>query len=216
MTQFRIRNFFNSDSFATSPENAFSIIILTLLVNVLATQGGLDIKYLFYPYAFIGLYLAALSRYGSIHGKELIANRLEKFNRHVFHAGLWSGLAVPLLWVDFLYPHFYFDQVLSAYFLPILGIKQIGTGLSVFCLFFMIAFKKRTKLKVSFLDEIKRLTNDSISVFFLLAATAPFAVYTIDRLLKFAFVPFVYWLLGYAIFYVLVANLNCERLFSHL
>lgn len=87
-------------SFATSPQNAPSLLISTLLVNALAFEIRLNLTYLILTYVLIAIYFALLWTYPIITANPSQTD-LKKFTRHVFYASIFGGLALVILWSDF-------------------------------------------------------------------------------------------------------------------
>lgn len=111
-------------SFATSPENAPSLLISTLLINALAFEIRLNLGYLILTYVLITIYFGLLLLYAIMAVNSCQAD-LTNFNRHVFYASIFGGIALVLLWSDFILGYFYNGDVLFS-LLPNLRNQELG------------------------------------------------------------------------------------------
>jgi hypothetical protein len=171
-------SFLGVDSFAKSPENAFSIIVATILVNVLSSRLQLELNFtlLGFTFGFYLLYIFLLLAYLP-KARNLNAPDQHRFNRHVFHAGLWIGISVPVVWSLFIpYPQPLYEQLPVSEWAALIQLKNFLPMLSfVAPLMLLLHCKKTTLLRVRMIDEFwKVLHEHSLEIIVGLIATFPF------------------------------------------
>jgi len=182
------------DSFAKSPENAFSIVVATILVNVLGSNLELNFPLLWYAFGFYLFYIVLLAAYLG-KARNLSATDQHRFNRHVFQAGLWIGISVPLVWsVFFPYPQPRYEQLPVSEWATIIQLKN-----SLLMLLFAAPFvllllcKIVTKLRIRIIDEFRMVIHEHfLEIIVGLVATLPFMT-SVSRLGIRILLPFV-WL----------------------
>jgi len=165
------------DTFATSPENAFSIIVATLLANVLGSVNiELNFPLLGVCFFLFAAYILLLIHYCGFRGPSLSSAKQLQFNRHVFHAGLWVGVSGPIVWSTFLYPHLTYDQVLASYGTSILQLRSLLPALSFFLpLILLLSCQRATNLRIQIVPEFERVFAEHwLEIFISLGATVPF------------------------------------------
>ena len=205
------------EPFATSPENSFSLIVGTLLFNALSFQSGLDLMYLVLPYAEVVAYILILYVYAFCKAPSMSQDKQTGLNRHLFHTSLWGGLALIVLWQNFLYPHIYLDEVLAAHLPNVLLIKQYTSYMRFlpFALFFCSAslteFKVSLKEELTFLSRCLRSPAFFVGMFF----TLPYIYSQIQLLASLLILPsalsFVTYPIALVVFGVFLPKLIQER-----
>jgi hypothetical protein len=175
------------DSFATSPENAFSIIVATLLANVLGS-GNIELNFPLLGICFFLFvtYILLLILYCGFKGPGLSSANQLQFNRHVFHAGLWVEISGPIVWSSFLYPHLTYDQVLASYGRAILQLRSLLPAFYFFLPLILLLFCQRvTNLRIQIVPEFKRLVGEHwLEIIISLVATMPFITAYLGTSLK--------------------------------
>jgi hypothetical protein len=167
--------------FATTPEYAFSLIVMALLVNVLGSQTSLNPYYLILSSAYILVYTGTLVLFLIAKRAKLDGASTDAFNRHVFHTAVWTGLSFPIIWADFLYPHLYSDAGLASFSPPIIEVKHWFELVTISPLVLLLYCKVLTGLRVSALDELRRVSRNFMGLVFELVVTLPFVFYLIPR-----------------------------------
>lgn len=121
----RLTSFPGLDSFAKSPENAFSIVVATILVNVLSNNLELNFSLLWFTLGFYLIYIIVLLAYLP-KACNLGVRDQHRFNRHVFHAGLWIGIFFSIIWATFVpYPQPAYGELPVAEWATIIQAKKL-------------------------------------------------------------------------------------------
>ncbi len=165
-------------SFATSPQNAPSLLISTLLVNALAVEIQLNLAYLILTYLLIAIYFALLWVYAIVAVNSSQAD-LRNFTRHVFYASIFGRIALVILWSDFILGYFYNGEVLFSLFPNLRQIKNwVVLAQFILPIFSIIFARWRTGQTIIVRVELRALASYawrvSIVLMFSLGSTIPF------------------------------------------
>jgi len=165
-------------SFATSPENAPSLLISTLLINALGFEMQLNLTYLILTYVLIAIYFVLLMLY-AIGAADSSQVDLRDFARHVFYASIFVEIALVILWSDFVLGYFYNGGILFSLFPNLREIKNWAV-LTQFALpvFSIVIARLRSRQTIMMRAELRALTRygwrKSIVLMFTVASTIPF------------------------------------------
>lgn len=189
---------------------------MSLFVSVIASQKSLDPYHLILSSAYILAYTGALALFLVKKRPKPDAASTDAFNRHVFHTALWTGLSFPIIWADFLYPHLYFDASLASFSPPIIEVKHWFEFVTPSPLVLLLYCKVLTGLKVSALDELRRVSRNLTGLLFELAVTLPFVFYLVPKVAgMISIAPLIGFLtVGYPVFCLWLSRLQFERLKS--
>lgn len=148
------------DSFAKSPENAFSIVVATILVNILSSNLELNFFLLWFTFGFYLLYIMLLLVYLP-KACNLDLSDQHCFNRHVFHAGLWIGMSVPVIWATFIpYPQPAYEQLPVTEWATIIQVKNLLPMLFAAPFVPLLLCKILTGLRICVIDEFSRILHE--------------------------------------------------------